>query len=128
DTTRTRRRTLAGSTLAVLALIFVALVVLSGMLLRGVRLDLTENRLYTLADGTHAILERIEEPVNLYFFYSASAAEQIPLLRTYGTRVRELLEEIEAEAGGKVRLEIIDPLPFSEAEDRAARFGLQPLP
>lgn len=121
-------RALTGGTLAVLALIFVALVVLSGLLLRGARIDLTENRLYTLSDGTRAILERIEEPVNLYFFFSQEAAGDIPLVRTYGARVRELLEEMEAVAGGKIRLEIIDPLPFSEAEDRATGFGLQALP
>lgn len=122
------RRALAGSTLAVLALIFIALVVLSGMLLRGVRADLTENRLYTLSDGTRAILERIEEPVNLYYFFSEGAAENIPMLRTYSTRVRELLEEMAAASDGMLRLEVIDPLPFSEAEDRAAQYGLQALP
>ena len=121
-------RAVAGSTLLLLALIFVALVVLSGLLLRGARVDLTENNLYTLSDGTRAILERIEEPVNLYYFFSEGATENIPMLRTYSNRVRELLEEIAAESGGKVRLEVIDPLPFSEAEDRAAQFGLQALP
>ena len=123
-----KSRALAGSTLAVLAVIFVALVVLSGLLLRGARVDLTENELYTLSDGTRAILGRIEEPVNLYFFYSEEAAQDIPLVRTYAQRVRELLEEIESAADGMVRLEVVDPVPFSEAEDRAAGFGLQAVP
>ena len=121
-------RALAGSTLLLLALIFVALVVLGGLLLRGARVDLTENNLYTLSDGTRAILERIEEPVHLYYFFSESAAADIPMLRTYSNRVRELLEEIAAASGDRIRLEVIDPLPFSEAEDRAAQFGLQALP
>ena len=125
---RLRRRALTGTSLLVLALIFVALVVLSGTLLRGLRLDLTENRLYTLSDGTRAVIGRIEEPLNLYFFFSDEAAEAYPALRSYGNRVRELLEEIAAEAGGDIRLEVIDPLPFSEAEERAAGFGLQALP
>ena len=75
---RLQRRALTGTTLVVLAIIFVALVVLSGALLRGARLDLTENRLYTLTDGTLAILDKLEEPVNLYFFYSEEAAEAVP--------------------------------------------------
>ena len=39
----------------------------------------------------------------------------------YATRVREFLEEIAARSGGKIRLRVIDPQPFSEDEDRAAR-------
>ena len=41
--------------------------------------------------------------------------------------MREFLEEITARSGGKVRLRVIDPQPFSEEEDRAAEFGLQSL-
>jgi ABC-type uncharacterized transport system involved in gliding motility auxiliary subunit len=122
------RRVLTGTTLVVLAVLFLALVVLSGVLLRGARIDLTSNRLYTLSDGTEAIVGKIEEPINLYFYYSDHAARDIPQLRTYATRVREMLEEIEAKSGGKIRLEVIDPLPFSEQEDRATAAGLQAVP
>jgi ABC-type uncharacterized transport system involved in gliding motility auxiliary subunit len=124
----TNRRTLTGSTLLLLALLFIALVVLSGALLRGARIDLTRNGLYTLSDGTEAIVSKLEEPVTLYFYYSDQAARDIPQLRTYALRVRELLEEIAAKSGGKINLEIIDPLPFSEDEDRATGFGLQAVP
>jgi ABC-type uncharacterized transport system involved in gliding motility auxiliary subunit len=122
------RRVLTGTTLVVLAVLFLALVVLSGVLLRGARIDLTSNRLYTLSDGTEAIVGKIEEPINFYFYYSDHAARDIPQLRTYATRVREMLEEIEAKSGGKIRLEVIDPLPFSEQEDRATAAGLQAVP
>ena len=122
------RRSLTGGTLVVLAVIFVALVMLSSLLLRGARLDLTENNLFTLSDGTRAILGKIEEPVQLYYFFSDRTAQNIPQLRSYGTRVRELLEEMVATSGGRLKLEVIDPLPFSEAEDRATAFGLQSVP
>ena len=122
------RRLLTGSNLVVLALLFIAAVLLSGLLLRGARLDLTENRLYTLSEGTRNIIESIDEPIHLYFFYSQTTARAIPGLDTYATRVRELLEEIAARSGGKVILETIDPLPFSEAEDRAAGYGLTAVP
>ncbi|GIX35504.1 MAG: hypothetical protein KatS3mg126_1283 [Lysobacteraceae bacterium] len=122
------RRTLTGTTLVVLGLLFVAGVVLSGALLRGLRLDLTENRLYTLSEGTRAILERLEEPVHLTFYFSEHATGDIPQLRTYANRVRELLEEMAQVAGGKLQLEVIDPQPFSEEEDRATAFGLQAVP
>jgi ABC-type uncharacterized transport system involved in gliding motility auxiliary subunit len=122
------RRALAGSTLVILAVLFVALVVLIGALFRGARLDLTENRLYTLSDGTRAVVRKLDEPINLYFFFSDQAAQDMPPLRTYANRVRELLEEIAAVSGGRIRLQVIDPLPFSEEEDRATGFGLQAIP
>jgi ABC-type uncharacterized transport system involved in gliding motility auxiliary subunit len=49
----------------------------------------------------------------------------MPSLRSYADRVREMLEEFEDAAAGNIRLSVIDPLPFSEDEDRAAQFGLQ---
>lgn len=122
------RSLLTGGTLAILAVLFVALIVLSNNLLRGARLDLTENRLYTLSKGTREVLRELEEPIKLSFFYSDKAAADIPALRTFATRVREMLEEMAAKSGGKISLSIIDPLPFSEEEDRAAGFGLQAVP
>ncbi len=119
------KRFMSGTGLVVLALLFLAMTILANALFRGYRLDLTENRLYTLADGTQNILDGIDEPLNLYFFYSRRASEEIPQLRTYAQRVRELLQEFEEQSAGGIRLTEIDPLPFSEEEDRAATFGLQ---
>lgn len=123
-TTR-RKQSLGGAALAVLAVLFVALVVLSNTLLKGARLDLTENGLYTISDGTKNILEGLEEPINLYFFFSRQATESVPYLRSYAARVREMLEAFEDLAGDRLNLQVIDPLPFSEEEDRAAAFGLE---
>jgi ABC-type uncharacterized transport system involved in gliding motility auxiliary subunit len=122
------RRALTGSTLVVLGVLFIALVMLSSVLLRGARLDLTEDRLYTLSDGTRALIERIEEPLSLRLYFSDSAAASYPALRSYAERVRELLEEMAAVAPGKLRLEVIDPQRFSEDEDRATAAGLQSVP
>ncbi len=101
---------------------------LSNVGLRGMRLDLTQNRLYTLSPGTKEVLAELKEPINLYFYFSRdAAAKQSPLLMPYAARVREFLEEIAARSGGKIRLRVIDPQPFSEDEDRAAEAGLQSL-
>ena len=117
----TRSKKSLGSTgLIVLAFLFLAVTVLSNSLFRGVRLDLTENNLYTISDGTKNILNNIEEPINLYFFYSDKASVNIPYLRTYAQRVRELLQEFTERADGNIVLTEIDPIPFSEEEDRAA--------
>ena len=65
-----KRSTLGGGALLALALLFIGLTVLFNSSLRGWRLDLTANRLYTTAAGTDRILASIKEPINLYFFYS----------------------------------------------------------
>lgn len=121
-------RGLGAATFVVLAILFVGLTVLFDHVFRGARLDLTENRLYTLSAGTERLVSTLREPVNLYFFYSREASEPVPQLRTYATRVRELLEEIAARSDGKVRLHVVDPVPYSEDEDRANEFGLRAVP
>jgi ABC-type uncharacterized transport system involved in gliding motility auxiliary subunit len=124
----TKRTTLGGGALVALALLFIGLTVLFNHTLRGWRLDLTQNRLYTTAAGTDRILASIKEPINLYFFYSEKTAQQLPQLKSYGTRVREFLEELSARSNGKLHLHVIDPQPFSEEEDRAAELGVRAAP
>src|SRR5262245_21990230 len=122
------RKTLTGSTLALLAVGFVAVVLVSNALFRGARLDLTQGHLYTLSQGTQNILGKLDEPIHLTLFYSDKATQNIPQLRTYYQRVRELLEEMAARAKGKIAFDVVDPVPFSEDEDRATTYGLQAVP
>ncbi|MGY6215916.1 Gldg family protein [Methylolobus aquaticus] len=127
------RKTLTGGALALIAVLFVAVVLLSNLLFRGARLDLTEHKLYTLSEGTRNILGNLDEPLNLTLYFSDKATADsnrpdIRALRVYFNRVHELLEEMAARAGGKLRLTLIDPLPYSEDEDRAAAAGIQGLP
>jgi ABC-type uncharacterized transport system involved in gliding motility auxiliary subunit len=121
------RQTIGYSTLALILLAFGAAIMASNALLRGVRIDLTENQLYTLSPGTRSLLTSIEEPINLYLFFSDQQTENLPSLRTYANRVRETLEEFAAQSQGRLILQEIDPLPFSEDEDRAAQYGLEPV-
>lgn len=108
----------------------VVLIVLVALLssLPGFRIDLTEDRLYSLSDGTKSLVAGLEEPLELIFFYSDSATEDAPQIRSYGTRVKELLKEIVIASDGNLRLSIIDPEPFSEEEDLAAQYGVQAVP
>ena len=129
----TNRKLMTAGALGVLAILFVAVILLSNTLLRGARLDLTQAHLYTLSQGTKNILASIEEPIHLTLFFSDKAAAdsaqpQAASLRNYAPRVREMLDEMSARAGGKLRVDVVDPLPFSEEEDRATGLGLQPLP
>jgi ABC-type uncharacterized transport system involved in gliding motility auxiliary subunit len=122
------RKLLTGGALAVLAVLFVAVILICNVLFRGARLDLTQNHLYTLSQGTRNILSSIDEPIHLYLFWSDKGSQDLPQLRTYAQRVREMLTEMAARAKGKIKLEVIDPLPFSEDEDRATGYGLQAVP
>ena len=122
------RKTLSGGALVILIVLFVGLMLVVNVLFRGARVDLTQNNLYTLSSGTKEILSKLDEPVNLYLFYSDKGSQNVPQLRTYATRVRELLEEMAARSNGNIHLEVIDPLPFSEDEDRATTYGLQAVP
>jgi ABC-type uncharacterized transport system involved in gliding motility auxiliary subunit len=125
---RWRRFGFGAGGLIALAVLFLAVVMLSNLSLRGMRLDLTQNKLYTLSKGTQQVLRELKEPVNLYFYFSRdAAAKQSPLVLPYATRVREFLEEVAARSGGKIHLQAIDPQPFSDDEDRAAAFDLQPV-
>jgi ABC-type uncharacterized transport system involved in gliding motility auxiliary subunit len=123
-----RRLTVGSGALVALGVLFVGLTVLSDHVLRGVRLDLTEHRMYTVTPGTRHILDTLGEPLNLYFFYSEGSAAQLPAVRVYGQRVREFLQEIADRSKGRVRLHVIDPQPFSEEEDRASEFGIRAVP
>jgi len=124
----TRPRLPAPVALSLLAVAFIALVFFSALLLRGARLDLTANRLYTLSPGTEHILASNREPIRLQLFVSDQAMRDLPALRTYAQRVRELIEEVVAKSHGRMTLDVVDPIPYSDAEDKASGYGLQALP
>lgn len=114
--------------LLLIALAFLAFNMVSGLALTNARLDLTEQKLYTISDGTRQILRELDEPINLYFFYSDKSAKDLVVLRNYARRVEEMLKAYAQAADGKIKLHIVDPEPFSEDEDKAAEFGLQAVP
>lgn len=114
--------------LLLLFILILATLVLVNGFVRGLRADLTEHNLFTLTDGSKNIASSIEEPVNLYFFFSDDATIDYPRLRLYGNRVREMLLEFVVASDAKLQLQIVDPQRFSEDEDRATQFGLQQVP
>ncbi|MBT7286411.1 MAG: ABC transporter [Rhodospirillaceae bacterium] len=122
------RSTTAILALVLAAILFLSVNIFSANIFRSARLDLTENGLYTLSAGSKRILAEVPEPVRLRFYFSEKLANQLPNVKSYGLRVRELLEEYANRSNGKVRLEIIDPEPFTDAEDEAVRLGMQAVP
>ncbi len=112
--------------LALLATVLV--IMLSNRYLSTVRLDTTENKIYTVSPGTKRILSDLSQPLNLKFFYSKTLATQLPGIGVYSERVADMLREYQRLAGDKIKVEQIDPEPFSEQEDNAVANGLNGVP
>jgi ABC-type uncharacterized transport system involved in gliding motility auxiliary subunit len=110
--------------LALCLAIFVAVNIVGQGALRGARADLTEGRLYTLSQGSRQIARRVDEPITLTLYFSEGLANSIPDIKSYSTRVREFLQEFGNASGGKIKVEVVNPEPFSEAEDKANQAGL----
>jgi len=116
------------SAIVLAAILFFSVNIVADSILGGSRIDLTERKLFTLSDGTKKLLRGLNEPVTLKLYYSRSLASNAPTVRNHAENVINMLEEYVAVSGGNVRLEIIDPEPFSEAEDRAVDSGLSGIP
>ena len=121
-------RLLSGGGLILALIAFLAINVLANQTLTSWRLDVTANKLFTLSQGTRNILNSLQEPVHLRYYFSNRLFAGYPQIQNYGVRVRDLLEEYQAKSGGRIKLTIIDPEPFSEAEDQAVAFGIRQLP
>ncbi len=121
-------RLLTGSGLAVAVVVFFTVNVLSHVAFRSARFDLTEQRLYTLTEGSRNILQGLDEPVTLRVYLSKKLAVELPGIQGYTNRVLELVQEYEQAAAGNLILHVIDPEPFSEEEDRAVGYGLRGVP
>ena len=119
---------LAIAGLGVAAILFIAVNVLANTALRSSQVDLTEGKLYTVSDGTRRLLGSLQEPVHLRLYFSRTLGEVAPRFAAYDTRVRELLQRYVTLANGKLSLELLEPEPFSDAEDRAVADGLQGVP
>ncbi len=110
------------------AICFCAVLLASQWLLKGARLDMTEQNIYSLSPGSKQILANLQQDVALTLFFSDKASKDLTALRSYALRVQELLQEYTLLSKGKLTFKVIDPAPFSEEEDKAAELGLQAVP
>lgn len=122
------KKVLTGSGLIMAAVLFGAFNMMSNAAFSSARFDLTEHDLYTLSDGTRNVLKGLNEPITLRFYLSKTLATGLPGIKSYATRVEEMLEEYAQVAGGQLYVQVMDPEPFSEEEDRAVAYGLQGIP
>lgn len=122
------KKILSETGLLLAAILSVAIIIVSNTSLTGYRLDLTQNKLFTLSQGTLNILKSLKEPINLDFYLSKKTLTGYPSLISYGNRIRDLLSEYVAHSNGKIHLKVIEPEPFSDEEDQAMASGLKGVP
>ncbi len=118
------------SAIAVLAIVlaivlFLSVNVFSALTFSSARSDLTQGKLFTLTQSTNNVLRTLKEPVTLRLFQSTALLQAAPGLNVYSDRVQELLRTYQELSNGVVRIEIIDPIPFSIEEDRAIQFQMR---
>lgn len=119
-------------TLVLIGLLTVLSIHVANEWFEGWRVDFTGGDLYSLTDGTHAILDRMQEegvkPLDVRLYFSETAGKTLPKFVKdfigYERYLRSLLGEYERAAAGKIRVETIDPIPDSDDADRAAEDGL----
>jgi len=88
------------------------------------RVDLTDNKIFTLSSASEKILSKLNQPIVIRFYFSRSN-KQIPVqLKNFADRVEDLLQEFGRAGKGKIIIEKYDPEPFSDAEDSAILDGV----
>lgn len=108
--------------LGVILIIALALTVtLLGSRIPG-RLDLTQERLYTLAAGTRTILRSLESPVQLNIYASDRLPSQLFPRLQY---VKDLLRDYQRAGQGKIIAAVKNPGADATTLTEAQRYGIQ---
>ena len=118
-----------GASRGVLSLVVLAVIVVAADVILAnlpLRRDLTAERLYTLSDGSKAVLGKLDKDVTFKYYVSSSAADMPMALKTYAAQVENLMKEYVRASGGRLELEQYDPKPDSDAEEWAQRYGIEP--
>ncbi|WP_141731979.1 Gldg family protein [Oligoflexus tunisiensis] len=91
------------------------------------RFDLSDEKLYSLSDGSRSLLNAMNESVSIKLYFSRSHPLMDPLQRIHGHRIQELLEAYVAYLPKKMKLEVLDPRPDTSLEAEARWEGLKGL-
>lgn len=90
------------------------------------RLDLTEDRMYSLSSTTRGLVRSLDERLLIRGYFSEKTH---PLLAPLIPQIRDLLDEYRVAGGDKVRVEVVDPTTSKDAAREAKeRFNIDPTP
>jgi ABC-2 type transport system permease protein len=94
--------------------------------LYGLRLDLTQQKEYTISQATKDILNDLDEPLLLRGYFSERTH---PYLAPLVPEITDMLKEYEVASNGMIKVEIVDPLQDPDIEAEANQsYGIQPTP
>lgn len=122
-----RHRLVSGAGIAAVVLVTFLALLLQDRVFEGWRLDLTEDRIWTLSEGTRELLSGLDTDVTVRLFFSRSAASETPLWTDYARFVGDTLASFARASDGRLRVEHIDPEPLSDAAAAARAAGLEPI-
>lgn len=122
--TRLSPARLAWGGLALAAVTLLSVNLIASETFSGWKADLTQDKLYSISPGSVTVLRAMDEPIKARLYFSKKLGDLSSTYKSYYDRVRNLLEEFNRISGGKLELEVLDPEPFSDAEDRAVAAGL----
>lgn len=101
----------------------VLLVNLLGAHIRG-RLDLTDENLFTLSEGTREVLGSMDDLVTVKLVVSSELPPEIQLTRR---DVRDLLADLRRASDGMLRVRELHPDEDDAAAEEAASLGIRPI-
>ncbi len=107
-------------------IVFISVNIIITKVIINKKIDLTEDKLFTLSSNTKSVIEELNEQIKIQLFFSESLSRDIPQIRDYEKRVRELLLSY-TKISKNIKLEILDPKPFTDLEDLATTYGIQGL-
>ncbi len=117
-----RKLLFSGLGVVAILVLLVAVNFLAGLVKQ--RVDLTQEKAYTLAPGTREILAKLDTPVQIRL-YATQDREMPVFLKTYVQRVEDLLAEYRQASRGLVDIQVLNPEPDSDAEDSARLDGIE---
>ena len=113
--------------LCLLSMIFILYI--GSTLFKRVKLDFTQEGLYTLSPSTETLLKKLDSQVKLKLYYSKIAAnkgsEGLRVFNNHFNYVRELITEFVVKSGNQLSLEVVDPRPDTPEEEDALAYGLK---
>jgi ABC-type uncharacterized transport system involved in gliding motility auxiliary subunit len=111
-------------------LVLLAALIAGNIIIKNLHLraDLTDEKRFSLSDGTINTIKKLEDNVEMQFYFSKSNPKVPMQLKTFAEKTEDFLREYARNSNGKIKLTVIDPKPDTDAEDQAAQNGLQGLP
>lgn len=125
---RAENASLAWGSVVLAIILFLSVNLISWFMLGSERVDLTQDKLFTVTESSRQVLGDVKEPITIRIYETPELLETVPRLKIYADRVNELLRNYRQLSNNKVRVERVTTVPFSVEEDQAIRYGLQGIP